>query len=94
MAFLARVKPRTTVILHQPFGLVDYSGGDRSVAALLARQTGLPLRSLRASGGNLTTWHRQRIGGSTAVTLELPAIVRSTLTLRTVAALDALAAAR
>jgi protein MpaA len=94
VAFLARIKPRTTVILHQPFGLVDYSGGDRSVAALLARQTGLPLRSLGASGGNLTTWHMQRIGGSTAVTLELPATVRSTLTLRTVAALDALAAAR
>ncbi len=94
VAFLASLRPRTTVILHQPFGLVDCSGGDRSVAALLSRQTGLPLRSLGASGGNLTTWHRQRITGSTAVTLELPATVSSTLTLRTVAALDALAAAR
>ncbi|HEY5183629.1 MAG TPA: DUF2817 domain-containing protein [Actinomycetes bacterium] len=94
VAFLARIKPRTTVILHQPFGLVDYSGGDRSVAVLLGRQTGLTVRSLGASGGNLTTWHMQRLGGTTAVTLELPATVRSALTLRTVAALDALAAAR
>jgi len=70
--FLNRLGPFTVVSLHQPFGVVDYSGGDPAVTRWLGGHLGLPTKRLGTSGGNLTKWFNQTWPKHTAVTLELP----------------------
>ncbi len=74
MRFLREVRPRTTVVVHQPlFGIDSYRARSMTLVRRLSRATGLPVRSFDCRGGchgTLTDWHNSRVGGR-AVTLEL-----------------------
>lgn len=73
-AFLRRVDPRTTVVVHQPLHGVDsYRAKSLRLVRRLARNTGLPVRRFDCFGGchgTLTDWANGRLEGR-AVTLEL-----------------------
>src|SRR5436190_16444662 len=45
-SLILRVRPRVTLWLHQPLGLVDESGGSIAIERRFLRLTGLPLRRL------------------------------------------------
>ena len=70
--FLTREHPYTVVSMHQPFAVVDFSGGDPRVTRWLSRHLGLPARRIGTDGGNMTTWVNENWRRHTAVTLELP----------------------
>ena len=72
-AFLREVRPRTTLVLHQPlFGVDSYRAKSMTLVRRLSTATGLPVRSFGCSGGchgTLTDWHNARLPGR-AVTVE------------------------
>lgn len=74
MRFLRDVRPRTTLVLHQPlFGIDSYRAKSMTLVRRLSRDTGLPVRSFDCRGGchgTLTDWHNARLPGR-AVTVEL-----------------------
>jgi protein MpaA len=70
--FLGHVRPFTVVSFHQPFDVVDYSGGDPWVTRWLAAHLGLPTAHLVVSGGTMTGWFNATWPHRTAVTVELP----------------------
>jgi succinylglutamate desuccinylase len=74
MRFLRNIRPRTTLVVHQPlFGIDSYRAKSMTLVRRLSRDTGLPVRSFDCRGGchgTLTDWHNARVGGR-AVTVEL-----------------------
>jgi murein peptide amidase A len=70
-AFISRVRPRLTIWMHQPYGLIDDSQGPRWAEELLSRTTGLPLEHLADYPGSAIGWENHIIPGS-AFDLELP----------------------
>lgn len=74
MRFLRDVRPRTTLVFHQPlFGIDSYRARSMTLVRRLSRETGLPVRSFDCRGGchgTLTDWQNTRVGGR-AVTVEL-----------------------
>jgi predicted deacylase len=74
MRFLRDIRPRTTLVVHQPlFGIDSYRAKSMTLVRRLSRDTGLPVRSFDCRGGchgTLTDWHNARVGGR-AVTVEL-----------------------
>jgi hypothetical protein len=73
MAFTSRVKPRMTVILHQPlYGIGSYRAKRLVLVRDLARYSGLPVKSFACGGvchGTYTGWHNRYTPGA-AVTVE------------------------
>lgn len=73
MALVRRIRPRTTLIFHQPlFGVDSYRAKSMSLVRALSRATGLPVRRFDCRGGchgTFTDWHNARTAGR-AVTVE------------------------
>jgi len=89
---IERLRPDLTIWFHQPFDLVDRSGGDPGVERRFAQLSGLPLVRLRRYPGSATSWENHAFPGSTAFVAELPASVGDALVGRAAAAVRALAA--
>ena len=72
-SLILRLRPRVTIWFHQPFGLVDESGGSLAIEREFASLVGLPLRRLARFPGGATDWQNARLRGTTAFVVELPA---------------------
>jgi protein MpaA len=91
--FLSAVEPDLTIWFHQPFGIVDESGGSPFVESRFADLVGLPL--VRLPGrypGSATRWQNHTDPGTTAFVTELPHVVSAALVRRATAAVRTLAA--
>lgn len=72
MAGLIRhLQPQTTIWFHQPYGVVDESGGDVTVERRFAAVTGLPIQRLPRYPGGVTDWQNANFPGTTAFVAEL-----------------------
>ncbi len=76
---ILRVRPDITIWFHQPFDLVDRSGGDPLVERRFSQLIGLPLVRLRRYPGSASSWQNHALPRSTAFVVELPPRVRSAL---------------
>ncbi|HET7443191.1 MAG TPA: M14 family zinc carboxypeptidase [Solirubrobacterales bacterium] len=91
--FLSQVQPDLTIWFHQPFGIVDESGGNLFTERRFAGLIGLPV--VRLPGrypGSATRWQNHTYPHSTAFVTELPSAVSGALVRRAAAAVRALAA--
>ena len=88
---IARIRPDVTIWFHQPFGLIDRSGGNPLVERRFAELSGLPLVRLRRYPGSATSWQNHALPG-TAFVAELPPSVGGHLVARAAAAVRSLAA--
>lgn len=91
--FLTKVQPDLTIWFHQPFGIVDRSGGNPFVERRFADLVGLPL--VRLPGrypGSATRWQNHTDPGATAFVTELPSVVSGALVRRATAAVRTLTA--
>ncbi|HEX8752031.1 MAG TPA: M14 family zinc carboxypeptidase [Solirubrobacterales bacterium] len=88
---IRRIRPQVTIWFHQPFGVVDSSGGDVFVERRFSQLIGLPLVRLRRYPGSAARWQNHALPGSTAFVAELPALVRAGLVRRAVGAVLGLA---
>ena len=79
---IRRIRPDLTIWFHQPFGLVDRSGGDAAIERRYAALVGLPLVGLRRYPGSASSWQNHTMAGSTAFVAELPAVVPGRLVRR------------
>jgi murein peptide amidase A len=68
---ILQVHPTLSIWFHQPYGLVDESGGDASVERRFARLVGLPFVRLPRYPGSVTSWENHVLPGSTAFVVEL-----------------------
>jgi protein MpaA len=89
---IQRVQPDVTIWFHQPFGLIDRSGGSSLVERRYSRLVGLPLVRLTRYPGSATGWQNHTFPGTTAFVTELPSTVSPALTARATAAVRTLAA--
>jgi protein MpaA len=69
---ILRLRPHVTIWFHQPFGLVDASGGSLALEREFASLIRLPLRRLPRFAGGATDWENSRLRGTTAFVVELP----------------------
>ncbi len=76
---IRRTAPDITIWFHQPFDLVDRSGGDVGVERRYSQLIGLPLVRLRRYPGSASTWQNRTMAGDTAFVVELPATVSRSL---------------
>jgi protein MpaA len=67
-----RLEPDVTIWFHQPFGIVDESGGNIAVERRFARLSGMALRRLPRYAGGVTNWQNANFLGTTAFVVELP----------------------
>jgi protein MpaA len=74
-----RTRPEITIWFHQPFGLVDLSGGDSAMERRYAQLVGLPAARLPHYPGSVSSWQNQTMRGNTAFIVELPARVPGAL---------------
>ncbi len=88
---ILRIKPDITIWFHQPFDLVDRSGGDPMVERRFSQLVGLPLIRLRRYPGSASSWQNHALPKSTAFVVELPATVSGDLVGRATKAVRALA---
>ena len=91
LGLIRRVRPDLTIWFHQPFGLVDRSGGDAAVERRYAQLVGLPLVGLRRYPGSVSTWQNHAMAAGTAFVVELPASVLAGLVRRAAGSVLALA---
>jgi murein peptide amidase A len=87
---IQRVEPDVTIWFHQPFDLVDRSGGDPAIERRFSELIGLPLVRLSPHPGTASSWQNHTLPG-TAFVVELPAVVSGNLVRRAAAAVTALA---
>jgi protein MpaA len=85
-----RIEPDVTIWFHQPFGLVDRSGGTAAIERRYSDLVGLPLVGLPRHPGTASSWQNHALPQSTAFVVELPALVRGALVRRAAAAVKAL----
>jgi murein peptide amidase A len=88
---IERIRPDVTIWLHQPFGLVDLSGGEAAIERRYAQLVGLPPVRLRRYHGSASSWQNHALPRSTAFVVELPALVPGALVRRAAAAILTLA---
>jgi murein peptide amidase A len=69
---ILRLRPHVSIWFHQPFGVVDESGGSLALERKFASLVGLPLRRLPRFPGGATDWENARLPGTTAFVVELP----------------------
>jgi murein peptide amidase A len=86
-----RLRPDLTIWFHQPFGLIDRSGGDPVVERRFAELAGLPLGSIPRPPGSASIWQNRVLPDSTAFVVELPVMVGGGLVRRAARAVMALA---
>ncbi|HSS34408.1 MAG TPA: M14 family zinc carboxypeptidase [Solirubrobacterales bacterium] len=89
--FLTRIEPDLTIWFHQPFGIVDRSGGNSFVERRFSNLIGLPL--VRLPGrypGSATRWQNHIDPGATAFVTELPSVVSGALVRRATGAVRTL----
>jgi protein MpaA len=90
--FLSRVEPDLTIWFHQPFGIVDRSGGDPFVERRFADLLGLPLVRLHGRyPGSATRWQNHTDPSAAAFVVELPSAVDGALIARATATISSLA---
>jgi protein MpaA len=65
-------QPRLVVWYHQPYGVVDESGGDPALEGLYAQIVGLPFTELPRYPGSAASWVNHAIPGATSFVVELP----------------------
>jgi protein MpaA len=70
---ILRLRPALSIWFHQPYGLVDASGGDVNIERRFASLVGLPLSRLPRFPGSVTSWENHMLPGSTAFVVELRA---------------------
>jgi murein peptide amidase A len=87
-----RIRPDLTIWFHQPFGIVDRSGGNPFVERRFSQLVGLPLVQLSRYPGSATNWENHTFPGTTAFVVELPHSVGDALVTRATAAVRTLAA--
>jgi protein MpaA len=75
--FLVRLiratRPQISIWFHQPFGLVDLSGGSAALERRFARLAGLPARRLAPLPGTATRWENFTFPHTTSFVVEMPA---------------------
>ena len=71
-AFLLRLRPDVVIWYHQPFGVVDESGGSLAVERRYAQLVGMSLRRLPRYSGSATSWTNATFPGATSFVVELP----------------------
>ena len=77
---ILRVQPEVTIWFHQPFGIVDRSGGDAFVERRFSQLVGLPLVRLHGRyPGSATRWQNHAFPASAAFVVELPRVVSGAL---------------
>jgi len=77
-----RIDPDVTIWFHQPFGVVDRSGGSAAIERRFAELVGLPLVRLPDRPGTASSWQNHALPRSTAFVVELPAVVGGALVRR------------
>jgi protein MpaA len=88
---ILRLRPEITIWFHQPFDLVDRSGGDPLVEKRFSQLVGLPLVRLKRYPGSASSWQNHALPKSTAFVVELPARVSAGLVGRATRAVRTLA---
>jgi len=68
-----QLRPSVSIWFHQPYGVVDESGGNLALERRFAGIAGLPLQRLPRYPGGVTNWENAHIPSSTAFVVELPA---------------------
>jgi protein MpaA len=71
-ALFEGLEPRLVVWYHQPYGVVDESGGDPALEGLYAQIVGMPFTELRRYPGSATSWVNHAIKRATSFVVELP----------------------
>ncbi len=88
---IRRIEPDVTIWLHQPFGLVDRSGGAPAVERRFSRLVGLPYARIARPPGSVSSWQNSVFPGASAFVVELPARVGGALVRRAARAVVRLA---
>lgn len=68
-----QLSPNAIVSYHQHMNLIDYGGGNRTLAAAYAAQTGMRFTQLTRYPGSSATWAHAAYPHATILTVELPA---------------------
>jgi protein MpaA len=76
------LRPAVSIWFHQPYGVVDESGGDVNLERRFAEAVGLPLVRLPRYPGSAVSWENHRFPGTTAFVVELHAGPPSTSAVR------------
>jgi len=71
-ALFEGLQPRLVVWYHQPFGVVDDSGGDFALESLYAQIVGLPFTELPRFPGSAASWANHAVPGATSFVVEFP----------------------
>jgi protein MpaA len=71
-ALFEGVSPRLVVWYHQPYGVVDESGGDVALESLYAQLVGMTLTELPRYPGSAASWANHAVAGATSFVVELP----------------------
>jgi protein MpaA len=87
---IRRIEPDVTIWFHQPFDLVDRSGGSAAIERRFSELVGLPLVRLPGHPGTASSWQNHALPQSTAFVVELPAVVPGSLVRRAAAAVTTL----
>ena len=77
-----RIEPDLTIWFHQPFGLVDRSGGEPAIERRFAELIGLPYRGIARPPGSVSSWQNRVQPQSSAFVVELPTLVGAGLVTR------------
>jgi protein MpaA len=70
MSFDKTYRPKTEMIFHQPYGVVDLSNSTRAASSLMSQSTGLPIEQLGTRHGSNAGYLQQEVPGSIAMTVE------------------------
>jgi protein MpaA len=70
-SFFSRLKPDLTIWYHQPYGIVDLSGGDAVIERRYAKLTRMEVERLPRYPGSASTWQNARMPDTTAMVVEL-----------------------
>jgi len=89
---IRRLRPDLTIWFHQPFGIVDRSGGNPFPERRFSELVGLPLVQLTRYPGSATNWENHTLPGTTSFVVELPHSVSDGLVGRATNAVRTLAA--
>jgi murein peptide amidase A len=68
---LLQVKPQLVIWFHQPYDVVDESGGSIALEQLFSALTGEPITELPRYPGSAAEWVDHRFAGSTSFVVEL-----------------------
>jgi protein MpaA len=70
-ALFEGLEPRLVLWYHQPFGVVDESGGDVALESLYAQLVGMTLAELPRYPGSAASWVNNAVRGATSFVVEL-----------------------